>query len=183
MTTPWQIVVGALWLLFIALAVVTAAIMRQIGVLSLAMRSETPGSGPPTHSKAPRFNGDDVLGTGVWRWSRHLGQPRLIVFLSSACGGCQTLIAAVHELMKQHSEVAIVGLVSEPPARAREFAQRERVAFPLLTEAETQAFATYNVLMTEVVPTVVELRAGGRLSEFSQTVEAATSGVAVAMVV
>jgi len=35
----------------------------------------------------------------------------------------------------------------------------------------------------EVVPTVVELRAGGRLSEFSQTVEAATSGVAVAMVV
>jgi len=37
--------------------------------------------------------------------------------------------------------------------------------------------------ISEVVPTVVELRAGGRLSEFSQTVEAATSGVAVAMVV
>ncbi len=42
--------------------------------------------------------------------------------------------------------------------------------------------ATDNSVL-EVVPTVVELRAGGRLSEFSQTVEAATSGVAVAMVV
>jgi len=34
-----------------------------------------------------------------------------------------------------------------------------------------------------VVPSVVELRGGGPVSELSQTVEAATSGAAVAMVV
>jgi hypothetical protein len=36
---------------------------------------------------------------------------------------------------------------------------------------------------SEVVPSVVELRGGGRVSEFSQTVVAATSGAVVAMVV
>ncbi len=35
----------------------------------------------------------------------------------------------------------------------------------------------------EVVPSVVELRGGGRVSEFSQTVEVAISGAGVAMVV
>jgi hypothetical protein len=39
------------------------------------------------------------------------------------------------------------------------------------------------VVVTEVVPSVVELRGGGRVSEFSQTVGRATSGAAVVVLV
>jgi peroxiredoxin len=85
---------------------------------------------------APDFALHAAVGENV-RLSEHRGKVVVLSFWGSTCGSCTTQLAALSQSLKTYESAGLLVFgvgVDDDPARAREFASDQSVAFPLLLD-------------------------------------------------
>ena len=125
-----------LWLVVVVMAVVIAALVRQLGVLhervapagALAVQEGLSVGEPAPPITAATLTGQTLeLGAPTVA-----GRATLLFFLSPSCPVCKTLLPALKSLSRSEAERLDVVLASDgDPAEHRRFVDRERLgAFP-----------------------------------------------------
>lgn len=96
MPLGWAILIVALWLVVVALAATVIGLLRRLIPL---LQQEGPGpatgpvalfGGPPAGSQIPHFTAQTPDGHPADE-RQIIGNPTVIIFLSSSCGPCQEL--------------------------------------------------------------------------------------------
>jgi peroxiredoxin len=96
---------------------------------------------------APDFTLRAAAGDNV-RLSEHRGEVVVLSFWSSGCSSCRMQLAALNRSLATYRSAGleIYGVsVDDEPARAREYAHRVAVAFPLLLDPDKAVGRAYRV--------------------------------------
>jgi thiol-disulfide isomerase/thioredoxin len=160
-TTAWQVAFVALSGCVIVLSILLVTTMRQVGVISLSLRPTEQGRGPLLNAPAPALAGIDALSGHRWSLKAHASTARVIVFLSSQCESCRTLVPALNAFAEERTDLAVVAVVPGNREDARRFAELTGLAVSTICDHDSQAFALYNVSFT---PHAVSIDAGGRIT-------------------
>lgn len=130
---------GLLWAVVLVQALVLVELLRQVGILRLRVGDEpgallVDGEGLGRGSPAPAFSARD-LRTGQLVISTELVREKsLLVFLTTRCQACRTLVPAVNEVAKAHRRDLHVLLVcSNPGVESAECAELARAVSPLVS--------------------------------------------------
>ena len=131
-----------LWIAVLGLAVVVFALVRQIGVLHERVAPAGAlmmGGGPKVGELAPRFAGEDLFGRRVELGGADAaGASTLLLFVSSSCPVCRTLLPVVRSIATQEGPRLRVVLASDgDPQEQRRFAEEHGLrAFPYVVSTE-----------------------------------------------
>ena len=109
---------------------------------------------------APDFRLHAVSGVNV-RLGEHLGEVVVLSFWSSGCGPCRSQLAALERSLATYASAGlkVYGIgVDDDQKRAREFAQRAKVGFPMLLDPVKGAGRAYDV---DNLPMTVLIDRGG----------------------
>jgi peroxiredoxin len=105
---------------------------------------------------APDFTLRAAVGANV-RLGEHRGEVVVLSFWSGGCGACRPQLAALDRSLATYASAGLVvfGIgVDDDPIRAREFAQHQRVSFPMLLDPQKsvgRAFEVDNLPMTVLI--------------------------------
>jgi peroxiredoxin len=105
---------------------------------------------------APDFTLRAAVGANV-RLGEHRGDVVVLSFWSGGCGACRPQLAALDRSLATYASagLAVFGVgVDDDPIRAREFAQHQRVSFPMLLDPQKsvgRAFEVDNLPMTVLI--------------------------------
>ena len=109
---------------------------------------------------APDFRLHAVTGVNV-RLGEHLGEVVVLSFWSGGCGPCRSQLAALDRSLATYASAGlkVYGIgVDDDQKRAREFAQRAKVGFPMLLDPVKGAGRAYDV---DNLPMTVLIDRGG----------------------
>jgi peroxiredoxin len=109
---------------------------------------------------APDFSLRAAAGATV-RLGEHRGEVVVISFWSGGCGACRPQLAALDRSLATYASagLTVYGIgVDDDPNRAREFAQRAKVGFPMLLDPGKGAGRAYDV---DNLPMTVLIDRGG----------------------
>lgn len=108
-----------LWVVVAALALVTLALARQIGVLHeriAPVGALMTGRGPEVGRPAPLFDVTDLQGRPLQVGGRQAdGRSRLLLFVAPTCPVCKKLLPAVKSLARRERDRVEVLLASDGP--------------------------------------------------------------------
>ena len=96
--------------------------------------------------RAPLFTLPDQAGH-PYRLSDYLGRPVVLAFYPRLDSASQAGLRSLRDAMRDFDMqgVKVIGISREAPAGNREFHAREKLSFPLLTDADGKVAATYGV--------------------------------------
>jgi peroxiredoxin len=96
---------------------------------------------------APDFTLHAAAGANV-RLGEHRGEVVVLSFWSGGCGACRPQLSALNRSLATYASAGLVvfGIgVDDDPNRAREFAQHQRVSFPMLLDPQKSVGRAYEV--------------------------------------
>jgi peroxiredoxin len=96
---------------------------------------------------APDFTLRAAVGANV-RLGEHRGEVVVLSFWSGGCGACRPQLSALNRSLATYASAGLVVLgigVDDSPTRARQFAQHQRVSFPMLLDPQKSVGRAYEV--------------------------------------
>ncbi len=166
----WAASYIALWLLVIVLAVVVAALARQIGTLHLRLGPrgalELDDEGPALEEILPVTTATSVEGTAVSLGGP--GEAQLLLFVSPGCGVCEQVLPSI-PVIAQAGRIAPY-VLTDVDAEETELAYKnKRLGVPLVPASEAVLRygipGTPYVVVTDATGTV---RAKGTVNNLEQ---------------
>lgn len=143
MSGLWLLSHLLLWIALIAQTVVIVSLMRQVGSLLLRVgpvHVVDAGVGPDLGQPAPWLPETPSVGD----------RPRLLTFLSTACGTCDALVPALNEIDSAYRRQAeVVVLTREQGPDVERWKRRHGLKVPVIPAAK--AFSEYSVTNTPYV--------------------------------
>jgi peroxiredoxin len=131
-----------------SLTVAAQELPRPIGVDAL---------GPQVGERVPDFTLQDSTGSLRSLDSLMGASGALIVFSRSAdwCPYCKTQMIEIQGRLPelQASGLGVAAITYDPPAALADFARRQQIAFPLLSDPGSKVIRAYGILNTTVDPT------------------------------
>jgi peroxiredoxin len=115
---------------------------------------------------APRFGLKGVDGR-VYSLDEALSSgPVLLVFFKTTCGTCDVAFHYVNRLSESYGEGwSVWALAQDPPGRAREYAERFGMKYPVLTD--TPDYEVSKLYDPPATPTIYLLESDGRVAHTS----------------
>lgn len=92
---------------------------------------------------APTFDLPVVSGSGSASLTQLAGRVVILDFWSSSCEPCSRQVPHLNELARRYPTLDVIGVSSDEPAEAREFAQDNRVAYRLAQDRDDKLATAY----------------------------------------
>jgi len=147
MSSGWQLLVIALWLVVIVQGGLILLLYRQFGLDYLGRSEARSRDGLPLRSAAPSWELLDE--NGVVQSSTALrGDPLLLVFADLSCPPCRKLLPELEEFATQHPGIIVKIVGSSDAEDNRQMIERYTPSISVLTQIGTEVSDLYRVTAT-----------------------------------
>ena len=148
MSGIWLISYIALWGLVLFQGVVIFVLLRQLGIMYLGTAQGVAGDGLAVGSKAPGFSAEGLDGQPV-SLNVAQGLQLLLVFGSSNCAPCRTLIPDLNKFADERREtLRVLFLCRGSTDEARRFASELELRVPIASHPDESLPEMYKARVT-----------------------------------
>lgn len=148
MSGPWLISYVVLWGLVLFQGAAIFLLLRQLGVIYMGTAQGVSRDGLALGRRAPDFTAPDLDGQPI-SLTAFLGRPLLLVFGSTTCAPCRTLIPDLNVLAReQRDNLRALFLCRGSVEDARRFARELNVQVPVAVHPDEQLPNKYQTRVT-----------------------------------
>ncbi|TYR72753.1 TlpA family protein disulfide reductase [Rossellomorea vietnamensis] len=126
-------------------------IAERIAVNSVPVTQARRLNGSEIGTLAPEFSLKTLSGKSIYL-SDYKGKKVLVNFWAAWCAPCTKELPALEAFNKASSGVEVISINIDPEDRAKEFAEKAGISFPVLLDADDKVNTEYGVIS---IPTTV----------------------------
>jgi methylamine dehydrogenase accessory protein MauD len=147
-SSSWQVLVVALWLVVVFQTALVLVLYRQVGLVYLGRAPARSRDGLPLYADAPDWEASDQRGARLTSAALK-GRPLVVVFADPDCRPCQRLMPELRTFSEKHREqINVVVIASDDEQANRDMIDRYLLQIPVLHQRDSELKSKFGVTAT-----------------------------------